>query len=160
MKPTRRRNENGASPIGETAGRLALHPRTLMAWERLGLVRPARVAGRRVYSDSELRWLECLQEFNRKGGVSLQGVATLLRFVPCWAIRAQLGESETGCAPAQWPADRCLSRVKEAFEGTAPAECRKCGVYRERQAGASLAWSRRHAKGVAALAAPAVKENA
>lgn len=122
-------------PIGETARRLDLHPRTLMAWERMGLVRPAREGGRRVFSEPELRWLTCLRAFNRRGGVSLQGLSALLRFVPCWAIRARLAERDDGSyAPAGWPASRCLDHVVRAYEGEAPAECRDCGIYRDRRA--------------------------
>ena len=106
-----------------------------MAWERMGLVRPARESGRRVYSGAELRWLECLQSFNRDGGVSLSGLATMLKFVPCWGIRAQLAARDgvgESCAPTEWPASRCFERVVKAYEGEAVAECRDCEIYRER----------------------------
>ena len=43
------------------------------------------------YSAPELRWLGCVQELNREGGISLQGLSTLLRFVPCWAVRRPSG---------------------------------------------------------------------
>ena len=128
-------------PIGEAALRLSLHPRTLMAWERMGLVRPARDGGRRVYSEDEIRWLGCLQAFNRSGGVSLSGISALLRFVPCWGIRAELavGRDVPG-APAEWPATHCLQRVEQAYVGESPAECRDCGIWRSRHAEGLGAW--------------------
>ena len=120
---------------------MSLHPRTLMAWERIGLVRPARDGGRRVYSEDELRWLGCLQAFNREGGVSLQGISTLLRFVPCWGIRADLAAGHGGAgAPAEWPAANCLERVEHAYAGDAPAECRDCGIWRSRRTEGLGAW--------------------
>ena len=131
----------GRLPIGEAALRLSLHPRTLMAWERMGLVRPARDGGRRVYSEDEIRWLGCLQAFNRSGGVSLQGISAMLRFVPCWGIRAELAAArQVPGAPAEWPAADCLDRVEQAYAGEAPAECRDCGIWRNRRAQGHGAW--------------------
>lgn len=116
--------------IGVAAGKLGLHPRTLMAYERIGLVKPARHATRRRYSEDELRWLGCLQEFNRKGGISLQGLTTLLRFVPCWAIRREIADRGDACCPPEYPAEDCLGRVRGAYAGAAPETCQSCGVYR------------------------------
>jgi hypothetical protein len=101
-----------------------------MAWERIGLVRPARRSLRRRYSDDELRWLACVQEFNRRGGISLQGLSTMLRFVPCWAIRSQVESGRDVCCPPAYPARQCLDRVHGAYAGSAPYECQSCGVYR------------------------------
>ena len=118
------------TPIGEASERLGLHARTLMAYERLGLVKPERRSNRRHYTESQLRWLGCVQELNREGGISLQGIGTLLRFVPCWAVRREVeaGESGGSCA-ASHPAETCLGRVHAAYAGEAPATCRDCGVY-------------------------------
>jgi len=119
------------TPIGEAAGRLGVHPRTLMAYERIGLVKPQRRSNRRMYSEDELRWLGCAQAMNREGGISLQGISTLLRFVPCWAILAQVKDGVPGgCSPADHPAEDCLDRVRRAYAGSAPGTCRTCGVYR------------------------------
>jgi MerR family transcriptional regulator/heat shock protein HspR len=115
--------------IGAASAKLGVHPRTLMAWERIGLVKPARRSTRRHYSDDELRWLECVQAFNREGGVSLKGLSTLLRFVPCWAIRGQIQSGEGVCCPPAYPAKQSLDRVRGAYAGSAPRECRSCGVY-------------------------------
>ena len=117
--------------IGQLAEKLQVHPRTLMVYERLGLVRPARRSKRRVYSGAELRWVECLREFNREGGVSLQGLSTLLQFVPCWAIRTELAAAHAETAvPTEYPAADCLQRVARAYSGEARPECRACGNYR------------------------------
>jgi len=120
----------GLRPIGEASGYLGVHPRTLMAYERMGLVKPLRQSNRRLYSDDELRWLGCVQRFNREGGISLQGLATLLRFVPCWAVRSQIGARGGGaCCPAAYPAEESLARVRRAYGGSAPEPCRGCGIY-------------------------------
>jgi hypothetical protein len=102
-----------------------------MAYERLGLVLPARRSNRRAYSSADLRWLTCLRAFNRQGGVSLSGLSTLLKFVPCWAIRAELEASDGELAvPSAYPASACLSRVVRAYAGQAPRECTGCDNYR------------------------------
>jgi MerR family transcriptional regulator/heat shock protein HspR len=102
-----------------------------MAYERIGLVKPARRSNRRMYSDDELRWLGCAQVMNRQGGISLQGLSTLLRFVPCWAILSQVKSGGPGdCSPAAHPAEDCLERVRRAYAGSAPESCRTCGIYR------------------------------
>jgi MerR family transcriptional regulator/heat shock protein HspR len=122
---------DGLVGIGEAAGKLGVHPRTLMAYERIGLVTPARRSNRRLYSDNELSWLACAQVLNRRGGISLQGLSTLLRFVPCWAIRADLEAGESvACPAASHPSVRALERVHRAYGGSAPEPCRRCGVYR------------------------------
>ena len=108
-----------------------MHPRTLMAYERIGLLKPARRARRREYSADDVRWLRCLQEFNREGGISLVGLRTLLQFVPCWAVRSAVAAGPGGeCHPASFPGDECLDRVREAYAGAARPECRDCGNYR------------------------------
>jgi MerR family transcriptional regulator/heat shock protein HspR len=116
-------------PIGRASETLGVHPRTLMAYERIGLVRPARRANRRYYSPDELRWLGCVQTLNREAGISLQGLSTLLRFVPCWAIRSELHAGPEPAAAA--PVESRLERVLRAYAGAAPEYCRNCGVYRE-----------------------------
>ena len=117
--------------IGVASEKLGVHPRTLMAYERIGLVKPIRRSNRRRYSDDELRWLGCVQAFNRQGGISLNGLSTLLRFVPCWAVRRQMAvQDDPVCCPSSYPAGECLDRVRDAYSGEAPGECRTCGVYR------------------------------
>jgi MerR family transcriptional regulator/heat shock protein HspR len=115
--------------IGAASETLGVHPRTLMAYERIGLVRPARRSNRRYYSNDELRWLGCVQTLNREGGISLQGLTTLLRFVPCWAIRSELHAAPEP-SPEPTPIELRLDRVRRAYAGAAPQYCRDCGVYR------------------------------
>jgi len=126
-------NHSGPGPlhsIGSASRKLGLHPRTLMAYERIGLVKPARRSARRQYSEDDLRWLGCVREFNRKGGISLHGLSTLLRFVPCWAIRREVAAGPDACCAPSYPASDCLDRVRGAYAGSAPTECLSCGVYR------------------------------
>jgi hypothetical protein len=70
--------------------------------------------------------------FNRRGGISLKGLGTILRFVPCWAIRREIEEAgpSAECCPAAYPGASCLDRVHRAYSGEAPETCRTCGIYR------------------------------
>jgi MerR family transcriptional regulator/heat shock protein HspR len=129
----------GSIGIRDASDALGVHPRTLMAYERIGLVKPARRSNRRVYSSDEVRWLGCVQAFNRDGGISLRGLSTLLRFVPCWAIRAELGKRTAACCPPEYPVSECLERTHRAYSGAAPEYCEGCGVYRSQRAGSRSA---------------------
>lgn len=122
--------EAGFVSIGSAAAALGVHPRTLMAYERMGLVKPVRKSNQRRYSPEDLVWLGCAKELNHDGGISLQGLATMLRFVPCWAIRGEVrGAASSTCCPPEYPAGRCHDRVEKAYSGTAAGRCRECGVY-------------------------------
>ena len=61
---------------------LETHPRTLMMYESVGLVRPQRTStNRRRYSQRDLAKLQVIQEFTRKHGVNLAGVRLLLKLM-------------------------------------------------------------------------------
>ena len=128
-------------PIGEASRKLGVHPRTLMAYERIGLIQPERCSNRRIYSENDLRWLGCVQSFNRNAGISLHGLSMLLKFVPCWAVREQ---AQNGAEPGrESPGAPSLDRVERAYSGTAPADCRTCGVYRRQREETRAALERR-----------------
>ena len=61
---------------------LETHPRTLMMYESVGLVRPHRTStNRRRYSQRDLATLQAIQTFTRKHGVNLAGVRLLLKLL-------------------------------------------------------------------------------
>ncbi len=114
--------------IAAAADRLGVHPRTLMAYERIGLVKPERRSNRRRFSEEDLTWIGCAQDLNRRAGISLHGLAMLRRFVPCWAVRERVEAGDTGPAgPEEMFAD-----VVRAFDGKATEACRGCRCYRSR----------------------------
>lgn len=70
-------------PIGYTIGAVArkhrVHPQTLRAWERQGLLNPSRSAGNtRLYSQEDLETLEVILNLTRELGVNLAGVEVIL----------------------------------------------------------------------------------
>ena len=70
---------------------LETHPRTLMMYEHLGMIKPKRTAtNRRRYSQRDLMKLQAIQTLTRKHGVNLAGV----RYVLSMLKTLQLGELE------------------------------------------------------------------
>lgn len=58
---------------------LATHPRTLMMYEHLNMIKPKRTAtNRRRYSQRDLMKLQAIQTLTRKHGVNLAGVRYIL----------------------------------------------------------------------------------
>ncbi|MGC8861653.1 MAG: heat shock protein transcriptional repressor HspR [Armatimonadota bacterium] len=56
-----------------------LHPQTLRMYERLGLVRPARISSKnRVYSQADIERLRQIQRLTQDMGVNLAGVEVIL----------------------------------------------------------------------------------
>ncbi len=65
--------------ISMAARELGMHPQTLRKYERVGLVKPARVIGSmRVYSRSELDRLRVIKHLVDELGINLAGVQRLL----------------------------------------------------------------------------------
>ncbi len=56
-----------------------LHPQTLRMYERLGLVRPARIGTKnRLYSENDIARLRQIQRLTQDMGVNLAGVEVIL----------------------------------------------------------------------------------
>lgn len=56
-----------------------LHPQTLRMYERLGLLRPARISSKnRMYSEQDLERLRQIQRLTQEMGVNLAGVEVIL----------------------------------------------------------------------------------
>ncbi|MCE5315497.1 MAG: MerR family transcriptional regulator [Armatimonadota bacterium] len=65
--------------IGVAARLCELHPQTLRMYERLGLVRPARIGRKnRVYSEADIERLRQIQRLTQDMGVNLAGVEVIL----------------------------------------------------------------------------------
>jgi MerR family transcriptional regulator/heat shock protein HspR len=61
---------------------LSTHPRTLMMYETLGLVTPARTTtNRRRFSQRDVMKLRCIQQLTRNHGVNLAGARHILELL-------------------------------------------------------------------------------
>lgn len=115
--------------ISEASKRVGLHPRTLMLYERMGLLVPERRGHQRRYSDDDLRWLGCIREINHRGGVSLAGIRAFLRYLPCWALRGCAMRASRNVSPGQFDCERAAEMVRRLLEGQSLASCQDCGYY-------------------------------
>lgn len=95
-------------PIGVAAKLLNVHPRTLRIYEQEGLIKPALVGSRRMFSADDIQWINCLRTFIHQEGISIPGLKKLLDFIPCWEV--------AGC-PAEVH-ERCAARVDRAVPRT------------------------------------------
>ncbi|MFQ5601389.1 MAG: MerR family transcriptional regulator [Candidatus Krumholzibacteriia bacterium] len=128
---------NSRDRISEASRRVGLHPRTLMLYERMGLLVPQRQGHQRRYSDDDLRWLGCIREINHRGGVSLAGIRAFLRYLPCWALRGCAMRSVRDVSPARFDREAALRTIAKILGGQALEVCRSCGYYQSSMVTAS-----------------------
>lgn len=68
--------------IGVAARLCGVHPQTLRAYERMGLVTPARLNEKnRMYSEADIRRVSQIQRLTQDLGVNLAGVEVILRLL-------------------------------------------------------------------------------
>lgn len=65
--------------IGVVSRMLGVHPQTLRLYEKEGFVRPKRIGGQRLYSESDVERLHLILELTRDLGVNRAGVEIILR---------------------------------------------------------------------------------
>jgi len=65
--------------ISVAAKLVNLHPQTLRRYEELGLIKPRRASGRRLYSPRDLDRLRKIASLRDDLGVNLAGVEVILR---------------------------------------------------------------------------------
>jgi MerR family transcriptional regulator/heat shock protein HspR len=116
-------------PIGVVADLIGITNQTIRLYEKHGLIKPARKNRNRLYSDNDLKWLQCLRDIIHKKKISIEGIKMLLYYAPCWEI--------TGCSEKEW--DQCsayIERVKPCWELNrtirrkgSPEACDNCIVF-------------------------------
>jgi MerR family transcriptional regulator/heat shock protein HspR len=68
--------------ISIAAQKMGLHPRTLMIYEKNGLIKPFRTrTNRRRYSQDDLEKIKFIQFLTQKKKVNLAGVKLILEFI-------------------------------------------------------------------------------
>jgi MerR family transcriptional regulator/heat shock protein HspR len=68
--------------LGVASEMLDAHPRTLMVYEQLDMIKPQRTAtNRRRYSARDVMKLQAIQKLTRKHGVNLAGARFILRLL-------------------------------------------------------------------------------
>ena len=106
-----------------------LHPQTLRAYDRLGLVSPGRSPGRgRRYSMRDILVLREVQRLSQDEGVNLSGIKRILE------LGLELERARQ--AAAQLHAE--ITRLRDELESTRAVAARLAGLRRGRATGADL----------------------
>jgi len=118
-------------PIGVAARLVGVHPRTLRIYEKEGLITPAVVGSRRMFSENDVRWITCLRRLIHEQGISIPGLKKLLRLAPCWEIAECPAEVHEQCEAR---VDRALPRVVHVAGDNEAARAAKAQEQQERLA--------------------------
>jgi MerR family transcriptional regulator, heat shock protein HspR len=106
-----------------------LHPQTLRAYDRLGLVSPGRAAGRgRRYSLRDILSLREVQRLSQEEGINLSGVKRILEL--------ELAERRSRRLVAEMSAE--ISQLRAELESTRSVAARLASLVRGRAEGAAL----------------------
>src|SRR5215471_12519170 len=106
-----------------------LHPQTLRAYDRLGLVSPGRSAGRgRRYSLRDVLLLREVQRLSQEDGVNLSGIKQILE------LGAELDLARRMIA--EMTAE--IAQLRAELESTRAVAARLAGLVRNRASGAQL----------------------
>jgi len=106
-----------------------LHPQTLRAYDRLGLVSPGRAAGRgRRYSLRDILILREVQRLSQEEGINLNGIKRILEL--------ELAERRSRMLAAEMHAE--ISQLRAELESTRAVAARLANLVRSRADGAAL----------------------
>jgi MerR family transcriptional regulator/heat shock protein HspR len=123
-----------------------LHPQTLRAYDRLGLVSPGRAAGRgRRYSLRDILSLREVQRLSQEEGINLNGIKRILEL--------ELAERRNRILLAELTAE--ISQLRAELESTRAVAARLATLARGRTDGAALVPVRPSATGRSSASGPA-----
>ncbi len=123
-------NENlPAYPIGIAAQILNVHPRTLRIYEAEGLVKPRRISGKRMFSQNDIVWIDCLRKLIHDENISIPGIKKLLEYAPCWKLKNCSAQVRSECLALRERKKNCW----EFSQNTCEKSCLNCDVYLEGQ---------------------------
>ena len=112
-------------PMGVAAKILDVHPRTLRIYEDEGLITPSRQGGKRMFSQNDLVWVQCLRKLIHEENLSIPGIKKLLELMPCWKLKDCPPEVRAECAALKEREKRCWQLAQKACEKS----CINCEVY-------------------------------
>ncbi|MFC1935471.1 MerR family transcriptional regulator [Chloroflexota bacterium] len=114
--------------IGIAAELARVHPRTLRMYEAEGLLLPARRGGRRIYSNWDLHWVQCMRSLIHRQGLNLSAVRCLLVTNGCWEILGCSTERREACPAYGKNLLPCWTVVARGAR-----HCPGCAVYSQAQ---------------------------
>ena len=118
--------------IGIAAKKLRVSPELLRLYEREGLVIIHKTkSGHRLFSKSDLEWIECFRKHITEKSLNIAGVRALLAQLPCWDHKSKC--SKTNCKNCKAYKNSTIvcwmlsGRELNIYQGT---NCRECKVYK------------------------------
>ncbi|PIE69750.1 MAG: MerR family transcriptional regulator [Deltaproteobacteria bacterium] len=116
-------------PIGVAARMLNVHPRTLRIYEAEGLIKPACVGTKRMFSSNDIQWITCMRKLIHEQGISIQGLKKLLTYAPCYELADCPAEIHDHCAAV---VDRSVPRtLHQVGDSVARAEAKEADRAKE-----------------------------
>lgn len=103
-------------PIGVAAKLLDVHPRTLRIYEEEGLIKPHREGGKRLYSQTDVEWIQCIRKLIHEENISIPGLKKLLEVLPCWRIKDCPEEVRYNCKALKEKDKNCWELAQNACD--------------------------------------------
>ncbi len=101
-------------PISVVSEILKIHPRTLLKYEKLNLLKPHRNPknNRRLYTGNDIQWVACIIRLVHQDGYSLKTLGSVLALAPCWIVKGCPPEIRDNCEVFILRDYPCWSRTK------------------------------------------------
>ncbi len=116
--------------IGVASKKLGVSPEALRLYEREGLIITHKtMTGRRLYSQSDLEWVDCFREQIQKNKMNIAGIRLLLALMPCWELKPCTKEERKNCPAHKNSQVVCWTLEEHPCEACKDTECRDCHIY-------------------------------
>jgi len=116
--------------IGTIARMLGVSVQTLRMYEREQLIVSYKgLNGQRLYSDSDIKRLECIRKAITEQKLGIQGIKHIHAFIPCWQIRGCSENEREHCQAYKGSKQGCWG-YPHTDDFCATQKCRECEVYR------------------------------
>lgn len=114
--------------ISQASKVLKIHPRTLLKYEKLNLLKPHRNPrnNRRLYTGNDIQWVVCLMRLVHQDGYSLKTLGSVLTLAPCWMIKGCPTEIRVNCDIFLHRDYPCWSKEKGK---SSDVPCHQCVYY-------------------------------
>jgi MerR family transcriptional regulator/heat shock protein HspR len=91
-------------------------------------VQPKRRGIQRLFSNDDLRWIQCIRRMIHDEGIGIAGIKRLLALAPCWEVLRCPAEARDACAAYRGRGIPCWELTQRACPKR-PEQCRSCEVY-------------------------------
>ena len=126
-------SNNPIYTISNAAKLLNISVHTIRMYEREGLLIPFKKAsGQRLYSDMDIKRIECIRHAINKENLNIHGIKRVLSLIPCWSITGCPETARINCRAYNssslpcWVYNNTKSFCKEI-------NCRDCEVYQKQE---------------------------